>query len=189
MSYSLETAKIIDGVLRLIVVTGMIGGLVLAPNAAQLGGIALKKLDKRSRARDARRLVTYMEYRGLVDAQETNDGNLQVAITEKGRSRLTRLDFRNLQIVKPKVWDGMWRLVLFDIAETHRRSRIAFIRKLRALGFNKLQRSAWVYPYACGNEIEIVRQAYQIPDRDIVVAEVNLKDREKELKEYFKIDT
>ncbi len=189
MSRDLETAQIIDGVLRLLVMTGMIGGMIIAPNAVQLGDIILKRLDKRSRARNAHTLVTYMKKSGLVDYNKFNEGELRVVITEKGRERLTRSDFRDLKILTPEIWDGRWRLVLFDIAESNRKIRDALRGKLKALGFYKLQKSAWAYPYSCNYEMEIIRQVYRISSRDIVVAEVNQIDREIELKEYFKIDT
>lgn len=189
MSRDLETAKIIDGVLKLLVVTGMVGGMLLAPNAVKLGNVALKKLDKRSRVRNAQSLVTYMKQSGLVEYSKLGTGDLFVTITKHGINRLTLSEFRDLRIPVPNSWDGRWRLVLFDIAETKRRSRGSLRGKLKKLGFYKLQKSAWVYPYACENEIEIVRQVYRIPDHDIVVVEVNAISRENELKEYFKIDT
>ena len=189
MSRDVETAKIINGVLKLLVVTGMVGGILLAPNAVKLGSVALKKLDKRSRARNAQNLVTYMKQSGLVEYSKSDTGELLVTITKQGRNRLTQSEFRDLIIPIPSIWDGKWRLVLFDIAEAKRRSRGAFRAKLRKLGFYKLQWSVWVYPYACENEIEIIRQVYRIPDHDIVVTEVNTINRENELKEYFKIDT
>lgn len=189
MSRDKETAKIIDGMLKLLVVTSMVGGMLLAPNAVQLGSLALKKLDKRSRMRNARSLATYMKHSGLIDCSKSVTGDLLITITEQGRNRLTQSEFRRLSIPIPDVWDGKWRLVLFDIAESRKASRVAFSRKLRILGFYRLQRSVWVCPYACDNEIEIVRQVYRIPDHDIVMVEVELIRHEKELKEYFKIDT
>ena len=189
MSRDLETARIIDGVLKLVVVTGMVGGLILAPNAVKLGDIALKRLDKRSKARNARGLVRYMEKSGLVDCLQSTDGDMHINATKKGINRYTRAEFRDMNLAIPRVWDEKWRLVLFDIPETHRNSRKAFSAKLRDLGFYKLQRSAWIHPYECAKEVEIMQQVYQIPTRGIVVTEINLKDRENELREYFKIDT
>ena len=189
MSRDIETAKIINGVLKLLVMTGTVGGMLLAPNAVKLGNIALKKLDKLSRVRNAQNLVTYMKQSGLVDYSKLDTGDLFVTITKQGINRLSQYEFRDLSIPIPSSWEGKWRLVLFDIAEAKRRSRGLLRSKLKKLGFYKLQWSAWVYPYACENEIEIARQVYRIPDHDIVVTEVNTINRENELKEYFKIDT
>lgn len=43
-------------------------------------------------------------------------------------------------------WDGRWRLVLFDIPESHRAHRMRLCRGLRELRFGYLQNSVWVSP-------------------------------------------
>ena len=40
-------------------------------------------------------------------------------------------------------WDGIWRLVVFDIPEKHRRVRNVLRRRLKDWGFNKWQKSVW----------------------------------------------
>jgi len=47
-------------------------------------------------------------------------------------------------ITKP--WDRRWRLVAFDIREKNRHFRDKLRGKLKELGFQKLQRSAWISP-------------------------------------------
>lgn len=157
MSRNLQTVAIIDGVLRMLVITGMAGSLVIAPNAVQLGEIALRQLDKRSRSRNAAALLAYM-----------------------GKRELIRYD---------KLSDGRWRLVLFDIEESRRHARNAFALKLRKLGFYRLQKSVWVYPYPCNNEITEIQKAYNLEHHDIVLVEATSLNRETILKEYFEIDT
>lgn len=44
-------------------------------------------------------------------------------------------------------WDGLWRLVLFDIAEENRVLRNLLRRKLKSLGFIMFQKSVWVTPF------------------------------------------
>lgn len=46
-----------------------------------------------------------------------------------------------------KPWDGLWRLVVFDVPESHRRSRDELRRVLALQGFGKLQRSVWLTPH------------------------------------------
>ena len=40
-------------------------------------------------------------------------------------------------------WDGIWRLVVFDIPESHRRVRDVLRRRLKEWGFKKWQKSVW----------------------------------------------
>ena len=40
-------------------------------------------------------------------------------------------------------WDGLWRIVIFDIPETHARVRNILRRRLKEWGFKKWQKSVW----------------------------------------------
>lgn len=44
----------------------------------------------------------------------------------------------------PKIWDGKWRIVIFDIPEEKRIIRNLFRRNLKKWGFKHLQKSVWV---------------------------------------------
>src|SRR5574344_158840 len=50
----------------------------------------------------------------------TENGNDFLEITDLGRKELLRYDINELQIRKPKLWDGKWRIVIFDIPEQFR---------------------------------------------------------------------
>ena len=67
-----------------------------------------------------------------------------------------------MEIRKPKVWDKKWRIVLFDIPELHRKSRDALRYRLRQLGFFEYQKSVFVHPYDCRDEIEYIIESYRI---------------------------
>ncbi len=66
-------------------------------------------------------------------------------LTEKGQQRVRRRMSEFL--AKPLVWDGMWRMVIFDIEETQRNIRDQLRRFLKSLGFGRLQLSIWVSPF------------------------------------------
>ena len=48
--------------------------------------------------------------------------------------------------VKPKKfkWDGVWRVVIFDIPEENKRVRYVLRETLKILGFRPLQKSVWI---------------------------------------------
>ena len=52
-----------------------------------------------------------------------------------------------------KPWDGLWRLVVFDIAEENRSLRGLLRKKLKSLGFAMFQKSIWVTPFDVTHEI------------------------------------
>jgi hypothetical protein len=44
-------------------------------------------------------------------------------------------------------WDGRWRIVVFDIPESHRPIRDYLRTLLKRIGFKEFQRSMWMYPH------------------------------------------
>jgi len=72
-----------------------------------------------------------------------------------------------LEIKKPKKWDGMWRLVIFDIPQLRNAQRNAFRGKLIELGFVPLQKSIWICPYQCGDEMALLRDFFELSEKEI----------------------
>ncbi|MFC1756901.1 hypothetical protein ACFLZC_01975, partial [Patescibacteria group bacterium] len=65
-------------------------------------------------------------------------------------------------LLKPKKWDGKWRLVIFDIPETKRCARDALRQKLEQLEFYQCQKSTWIHPFPCIEEIEFLKNFFNI---------------------------
>ena len=104
-----------------------------------------------------------------------------VKITEKGKQKILRFNIDNLQIKQPRKWDGKWRIVIFDIPEYKKKAREALRWKLKELGFYQLQKSAFLYPFECKDEITFITANYEIKnDTKYIVAE------EIEEEEFFK---
>ncbi len=85
-----------------------------------------------------------------------------VRITQEGKIRALRYKLSEIQVKKPKIWDKKWRIVIFDIPEKYKRVREIFREHLKGMGFYMLQRSVWVHPYSCIDEIEFLRQIYRV---------------------------
>lgn len=183
-----RTSAVIDGILKLLAAGTFVSTVLLAPNAVQAldkpFAHLFKKLDKRAREREIRRILAYMKSRGLIKLTADNYEH-GIVLTEKGKRRAEHADFVRLEIAKPKKWDKHWRLVLFDIPERSRKERVSFTRKLRQLGFQQLQQSAWVHPYPCREEIEIVTHYYGL-SRYVSYLETNGIDNQQRLLERFK---
>ncbi len=52
-------------------------------------------------------------------------------------------------------WDGYWRVVVYDIAETKKQLRSRLKKELKKLGFKFVQRSVWVSPLSLEKELEV----------------------------------
>lgn len=97
----------------------------------------------------------------LIDFKE--DGKIsKIVILEKGREKLLKYNLDNLEIKKPKKWDGIWRIVTFDIPESEKRARNALRLKLKELGFYQLQKSVFIHPYPCLNEIQFIEEIFKV---------------------------
>jgi len=114
------------------------------------------------------------------------DGLPVVKITEQGRLRALRYKLEEMEVKKPKVWDRKWRLVIFDIPEKHKRMREIFRNHLKIMGFYMLQKSVWVHPYPCSQEIEFLRQIYNVGINVTYIVAEKIESSDN-LKSYFRL--
>jgi DNA-binding transcriptional regulator PaaX len=112
-------------------------------------------------------------------------GGYKLDITEQGRLREMRARLEGLKINKPAKWDKKWRLVMFDIPESRRKSRSSLSRKLREMNFYQMQKSVWVHPYPCRKEIQLVKGALIIPNNCVIIADIEGIDNETQLRKQF----
>jgi len=92
-----------------------------------------------------------------------------------------------LKIRRPQKWDRKWRIVIFDISELKKFYREAFRGKLKELGFYPLQKSVWVHPFECRDEIELLRKFFSLDQKElrlIIAQDIGPDDW---LREIFKI--
>jgi phenylacetic acid degradation operon negative regulatory protein len=82
-------------------------------------------------------------------------------ITAAGRQRLAALP--TAPRLRERRWDGLWRLVVFDVPEVSRRQRDAFRWWLKMERMGQLQKSVWVSAYPLSEELErFLTEAAQI---------------------------
>ena len=124
--------------------------------------------------------------RGLTSRLYTleENGKTIVKITTKGRTRLRKFTIDLLKIEKPKIWDKKWRLVMFDIPVRFTKGREALRYHLKELGFYQFQKSAWIYPYPCEDEIIFVADFYGITKHIEILTVDNVLHSEKIIKRF-----
>ena len=127
-----------------------------------------------------------LKKQGLVDFYEKNN-QIYISLTEKGKKKAGWMQIDALKIKKTKKWDGKWRILLFDIVETKKFHREALRGKLIELGFRLLQKSAWVIPYECKDEIGLLKSFFGLSDKEVKLVVAQSIEGEKELKERFKL--
>ena len=128
-----------------------------------------------------------LKHKGLIRFEERK-GKRFFALTEKGQARLNRYRREDLAYAeKPPRWDGKWRIVIFDIQETHRAIRNHIRGELAHIGFVKLQNSVWVYPYDCEEFIVLLKADYRIGKRLLFIVAEKV-EYDKPLRGIFRLD-
>lgn len=90
----------------------------------------------------------------------TREGHdIRIALTEKGKQCAGKYQIDELHLPEPpKKWDRKYRIVIFDIPNASNFIRNVFRRKLKEFGFYPLQKSVWVYPFPCKEEVRFLRE-------------------------------
>jgi len=121
----------------------------------------------------------------LVTKKENPDGSYAVVLTEKGKLRVLTYHFKKMRIENKK-WDGKWRMVVFDIPEKKRKGRDALRGELKKIGFYELQKSVFVFPYECQDEIDFVIEFFDLR-KYVRFGILKSIDNELHLKKIFKL--
>jgi len=139
-----------------------------------------KQIERRELYRAIRRLYESK----LVRQQENEDGFISMVLTRAGREVGLRYKLDGMQINPPQRWDKRWRVVIFDIPETQKQLRDTLRLRLRQLGLIELQKSVFVHPYECRDEIDFIIEIYNAR-RYVRFIEASHIDNELHLKRKF----
>lgn len=121
----------------------------------------MRKEWKRINQEKLRREIRALYRSKLVKIKKNQDGSCTMILTEKGKLRALTYHFQEMKIGKMD-WDGKWRIVIFDIPEKIRKGRDALREKLKSLSFYELQKSVFVFPYECKDEIDFLIEFFNL---------------------------
>lgn len=141
-----------------------------------------QKIDQRSFNRSLRALC---EQKLLAETVRP-DGTITLTLTEQGKrqARYSDLFGSTIQVKRPKKWDGLWRLVLFDIPEKQRMFRDVLRNHLKIMGFQELQQSVFIFPFPCEKEITCLTELYNATPF-VRVATLRTIDNGKDIEQHF----
>lgn len=120
----------------------------------------------------------------IVEIVEEN-GQQLIKLTQKGRTKYLRFKLEDLS-TKGTRWDNKWRLVLYDVNKLKRTKQDAFRRMLKQMNFYPLQKSVYLTPFKCKEEIEYLREYFNLGE-EVLLLEVSKLENEKYYKDYFGI--
>jgi len=103
--------------------------------------------------------IWQLEKQGYINRYKENKKNL-LKLTKIGTKKALRYILNEKQIAKPKNWDKKWRIIIFDIPKDKSTLRDIVRNKLKYWGFHQLQKSVFVYPFDCREEIASLKYLY-----------------------------
>ncbi len=138
----------------------------------------VRLIDHRSRPSYCRGVIN-LSHRGIL---KNKDGAYKFTVS--GRKWLNGQLLKYHRHAGTK-WDGKWRVVIFDIPGHMERQRHAFRNKIKALGFRMIQRSVFVIPYPCEQELADLCRKLKLSDYvDVILAE-SILSHEDDLRKAF----
>ena len=141
---------------------------------------------KKYNQRRLRSTIKRLEKQKILEFKEMANGETHIKITKRGEERVLKYKFQNLKIPKSTKWDKVWRIVIFDIPNKKKIAREALRQKLNEFGFYKIQKSVFVYPYECENEIEFIKAIFEIQPYVLLIQAKKI-DNEEFLCNFFKL--
>lgn len=167
----------------------VVGGIIaIAATSPYFGTNLIRAFQRRKRYNKKKVYDTFSRLRreGYVRVEKYNH-QIYISLTEEGRKKAGRFQIDSLHIQKPKRWDGKWRVVLFDIENSKNIKRDSLRGKLKELGFYLYQKSVWVHPYQCDDEIKMLRDFFGLGKKEICLIVAEKIANEKILRDYFKL--
>ncbi|MDO8676399.1 MAG: CRISPR-associated endonuclease Cas2 [Candidatus Azambacteria bacterium] len=142
------------------------GGLVLSltrrPDAYFRIVKKIAKEWKKINEQNLRKTIKRLYRSKMIDFKENSDGSVTLTLTKEGKKKILRYHLDDIFIKKPTMWDGLWRVVIFDIPEDKRQGRVALRTKLEELGFYPVQKSVFIHPYECQDEIDFILEIFEL---------------------------
>ena len=124
----------------------------------------------------------YLEKQGIIKTFSRKNVKY-VQLTKKGEIETLLIKAR---INRQKKWDKHWRMIIFDIPETHRHLRDKLRQLLRRNSFHKLQASVFINPYPLNREAIVYLKESGLIEY-IRILKISEIDDDRELKRKFKL--
>lgn len=146
----------------------------------KLAGREWRDINRREFNRAIRRLYESK----LISCVKMPDGTMQVVLNKNGRKLAMQYKLDEMKIPTPSRWDGKWRIIMFDVPEQKKRMRDTLRMRLKQLGFHEFQKSVFVHPHECRDEIDFVIDLYNARQYVRFIEAINI-DNELHLKKKF----
>lgn len=118
---------------------------------------------------------------------EENDGKIYVTLSEEGTYKIQEYNFDEMVLPQKRKWNGRWHVVIFDIPDKKKAAREALREKFQELGMVMLQKSVWVWPYECRNEIRFIQDVFGLNEKEVNYIIADFIEEERNLLKHFNL--
>jgi DNA-binding transcriptional regulator PaaX len=159
----------------------LIGGCIIAVPGSVFPIAALTKLllevqnapipvriPEESDPEKVRRSMYNLKKNKYIKIKQVGKEKYRFELTKKGKKLLGRYNFSDFKIGPKEFWDGQWRTFMFDIPEKKKQVRDMLREKLKGLGFFLFQKSVWLYPLECEEEMNYICEFLGVEAHTIV---------------------
>jgi hypothetical protein len=150
--------------------TGFIASSLVIPNLP----VALQPILKMRGNKGLQKLIKKLKNKNIIDL-----GGEKIKLTTHGQKILREIKISEITINEPESWDGNWHLVAYDIPEKYKKLRQWFRELLEKNGFYQIQKSLWVHPFECKEEIAIICKELNILPYVVIMKTDKLPNEEK----------
>ncbi|MEK7078668.1 MAG: CRISPR-associated endonuclease Cas2 [Patescibacteria group bacterium] len=158
-----KSGELKEYVLSAIGLTCVIGGSLLFPSLPIIFGSILGIIQESQGVspskQKVKRVLKNFEKQKLIYIQEKNNEAV-VYLTDRGRQKIVKYSLASLLELKRrrKQWNHKWFMVFFDVPESERIKRDYLRKFLIQIGFFPYQQSVYIFPYACEQEIALIKK-------------------------------
>jgi hypothetical protein len=114
---------------------------------------SISRTDELFSCEDAAQKLYYLNEKKLIK-KIVKDNQKFYEITEKGKKLIAWEKIDEVTKRRSGQWDGYLRIVMFDIPENKKYTREVVRKKLKKIGFIQEQKSVFIYPFECKEEID-----------------------------------
>lgn len=111
------------------------------------------------------------------------NGQQIIKLTQKGHTKYLKFKLEELSL-KGGRWDGKWRIVIYDISKFKKNQQSAFRNILKYINFLPLQRSVYLTPYSCEEQIFYLREYFEVGE-EVILIRADRIENEDFYKQYF----
>src|SRR3989344_4135418 len=141
----------------------IIGGTLITPNFPIILGSILSLIKdfkkKDISIKKINRVLQNLEKKEIIYLERKGE-DVYVHLKDFFRPTILKYSIKAIFDLKKRdqKWCGKWYLVMFDVPEIQRNKRVYLRKFLKQIGFYPYQKSVYVFPYECEQEISLIKK-------------------------------